>query len=130
MNVLIVDDDPNAMQLLASMIVGHGMDATCKFSVNDALAYLETSPVDDFPIAMVLDLLLPERDGIEMLRSLAKNSRRIPTIVVSSGGSDILSIADNFAGAWKWPVIATLAKPVDQAALADALDRARDFSGS
>jgi DNA-binding NtrC family response regulator len=84
--VLIVDDDPAQRRLLDSMIRRCGHDtvlADSGGSALDLLAQPRTRPVD----LIVLDLVMPGMDGLEMLSRLDNTGGRIPVIVQTAQGS-------------------------------------------
>ena len=70
------------------------------------------------PSAITLDMLLPDRDGMELLAQLKAEpeTRDVPVVVVSVAENRDLGLG---IGAAEW-----LVKPVDQARLASALQRA------
>src|SRR5262245_7023265 len=84
--VLIVDDDPAQRRLLDSMIRRCGHDTVLADSGSaalDLLAQPRTRPID----LIVLDLVMPGMDGLEMLSRLESRSGRIPVIVQTAQGS-------------------------------------------
>src|SRR5262245_29465530 len=83
--VLIVDDDPAQRRLLDSMIRRCGHDTVLADSgaaALDLLAQPRTRSVD----LIVLDLVMPGMDGLEMLSRLDATNR-IPVIVQTAQGS-------------------------------------------
>ena len=84
--VLIVDDDPAQRRLLDSMIRRCGHDTVLADSGTaalDLLAQPRTGSID----LIVLDLVMPGMDGLEMLARLDVPSGRIPVIVQTAQGS-------------------------------------------
>ena len=71
---------------------------------------------------MTLDLMLPDQDGVSLVRELRAqdNTRSLPIVVVSAKAED--SRAELSAGAFE--IIDWLGKPIDQAQLIAALERA------
>ena len=64
--VLVVDDDPMALDLMRATLLGIGLEAVCVNDGRQALALLDTLKPD----AMVLDLMMPDFDGFELLDAL------------------------------------------------------------
>ena len=64
--VLVVDDDPVALDLMRAVLVALGIEALCVQDGHTALRGLDESRPD----AIILDLLMPEFDGFEFLDSL------------------------------------------------------------
>ncbi len=77
--VLIIDDDPDMVQLLKQTVRSAGMDVTGALNASDALAKCIRHPPD----VMLLDLMMPEVDGWETLKSLRKYTDA-PVVVVSA----------------------------------------------
>jgi PAS domain S-box-containing protein len=81
LRVLIVDDDPETRELLTDTLMNEGhTPLTARFAA-EALRILATSRVD----AVVLDLLLPGRNGFEVLSDIRADPilNRLPVLVVT-----------------------------------------------
>jgi len=80
--VLVVDDDPAAVDLLTQILQdeGYQVEGTC--SGEEALRALDAAPQD----IILLDLLMPEMDGFEVIQRVKANPRwrDIPIIVVTA----------------------------------------------
>jgi CheY-like chemotaxis protein len=80
--ILLVDDDPDALQLLGRLLAEHGADLRTAVDGRDALRVL----FDFEPDLVITDLLMPVMDGmafLDVLRSTMR-FRRIPVIVVTA----------------------------------------------
>src|SRR5690606_7101233 len=79
-SILIVDDDPAERQRLAGIATreGHAIE-TCEDGAA-ALARLAAADGDHFKL-ILLDLVMPELDGIGVLRRLAEKDSRIKAII-------------------------------------------------
>lgn len=64
--VLIVDDDESLAAMLREYLGAHGIEAEVARTPTDALQRIRASPLD----AIVLDVMLPEMDGFELLPKL------------------------------------------------------------
>lgn len=82
-SVLVVDDDPHVRRFLRTALVGHGHAVVEAGSVAEALAELARQP----PAVVLLDLGLPDGDGLAVLRALRPDSR-VPVIVLSARGQE------------------------------------------
>jgi two-component system, response regulator, stage 0 sporulation protein F len=81
--ILLVEDDPNQQILFAEELRLDGHEVTIVGSGADAIATVQTQP----PELVVLDVAMPQMDGIEALgHILAKNSR-IPVILHTAYGT-------------------------------------------
>ena len=77
--VLIIDDDPDMVQLLKLTVRSAGMDVTGALNASDALAKCVRHPPD----ILLLDLMMPEVDGWETLKRL-RQVTNAPVVVVSA----------------------------------------------
>ena len=86
--ILVVDDDPNIVELIARTLVSHDghFRVLRAYNGEQALAMLDQSdePID----LLILDLLMPPPDGFAVLTTLQASRRftSLPIIVVSARG--------------------------------------------
>ncbi|MFZ0848016.1 MAG: sigma-54 dependent transcriptional regulator [Hyphomicrobiaceae bacterium] len=95
--VLIVDDDPTQRRILESTIKRLGYETKTAQSGEQALQLLE-GPEQSAIALVLLDLVMPGLDGIEVLRRVAKNGGP-PIIVQTANGSLDTAIGAMRAGA-------------------------------
>ncbi len=77
--VLVVDDDPGVRSAVARALrVDYDVDEAADGA--EALARQSSAPAD----AIVLDLLMPVIDGLEVCRSLRRREDRVPILVVTA----------------------------------------------
>jgi two-component system, OmpR family, KDP operon response regulator KdpE len=81
--VLIVEDDPNIVDLIRSNLAVRGFDTIVSVDGMRALQLLETEDPD----IVLLDLMLPEADGFELCRQIRERSP-VAIIVVSARGGE------------------------------------------
>jgi two-component system, OmpR family, KDP operon response regulator KdpE len=81
--VLIVEDDPNIVDLMRANLAVRGFDTLVSFDGSKALSLLETEQPD----MVLLDLMLPEADGFELCRQIRERSN-VAIIVVSARGGE------------------------------------------
>jgi two-component system KDP operon response regulator KdpE len=81
--VLIVEDDPNIVDLMRANLAVRGFDTLVSSDGSKALALLETEQPD----MVLLDLMLPEADGFELCRQIRERSN-VAIIVVSARGGE------------------------------------------
>jgi signal transduction histidine kinase/CheY-like chemotaxis protein len=65
-SVLVVDDEPDSRQLVASALRAHGAHVHVASSVQDALGCVSAEPID----LLVTDLAMPGEDGYSLVRRL------------------------------------------------------------
>ncbi len=83
MRLLIVEDNKELAQLLANGLKTAGYDSDVLFSANDARAALTTTRY----AAVILDLGLPDGDGLAVLREVRHRADPIPVLVLTARGS-------------------------------------------
>lgn len=85
--VLVVDDEPDAVELIAFNLKAAGFKVIKASSGLEALRLVKTRPPD----LIVLDLMLPEVDGLEVCKMLRRESETasIPIIMVTARASEI-----------------------------------------
>ena len=86
--VLVVDDEPAIRRLLSHVLERGGFKAAAVASAREAMVELTHDRVD----AMLLDLGLPDRDGLEMIAAI-RATRSIPIVVVTARGDTAEKIA-------------------------------------
>ena len=109
--VLVVDDEPESADVIAGHLRSFGAETVTVNSGEEALERLRDDQFD----ALTLDVIMPERNGFDVLRALRSDPglRRTPVVVVS-----VFSGNEALFGEWR------LAKPVEAEELADALGSA------
>ena len=112
--ILIVDDDPLIRLILAKTLESDGREFVMAESLADARATIDGS-ID----LVLLDLMLPDGDGRQLLRFVQANpeTARIPIVILSGSGSSPIRQAAMNAGA-----DAFVEKPFDPAVLSDLVD--------
>ena len=83
-HILVVDDDPEIRHLLQSYLEKNGYQVSTAAEGGGMWQVLERSRID----LIVLDLMLPGVDGLELCRSLRARSR-IPVIMLTARGDEM-----------------------------------------
>jgi DNA-binding NtrC family response regulator len=96
--VLIVDDDPVQRRLLESLVRRFGYETETVDSGAAALARLESSAGRNVDL-IILDLVMPDLDGMTVLERMRDQKRSTPTIVQTAHGSIETVISAMRAGA-------------------------------
>lgn len=81
LRILVVDDDPDLRALLGEFLADLGTVHAVP-DAYQALAWIDAETVD----VLVLDLLLPGANGVDLLERIRGRDRAIPTVVVSAIG--------------------------------------------
>ena len=122
-NVLIVDDDPIARAKYAAYFVAQGVGHISD-AANGAKAIRKLEQAESSPDLLVLDLYMPELDGIEVLGHL-RNIGFSGSIILASGATSTdRNSASRIAAAYGLDVIGELRKPVTKELLDGILSAA------
>jgi DNA-binding response OmpR family regulator len=82
MRLLVVEDNTELAELLAKGLQSAGYDADILSTAEEAASVLQTT----FYAALILDLGLPDGDGLELLRELRHRNNPIPVLVLTARG--------------------------------------------
>jgi len=113
---LIVDDDPDFCVLLREMLKWRGFEVSIAFSASDALS----SMGQVHPEIMLVDIQMPEVDGLELIRRIRsdKSFAKTPIIVITATAIMDMLLESQKAGADFF-----LTKPVSFLELNRTIDR-------
>jgi two-component system KDP operon response regulator KdpE len=92
--VLVCDDEPQILRALRVILGDAGFDVTTAASAGEAL---DRTTVER-PDAAIIDLVLPDRDGVDVTRSIREWSE-MPILVLSAVGEEVEKIRALNAGA-------------------------------
>lgn len=111
--VLILDDDTAVGETIGFVAEAAGMDARAVSSPADFFR-----EVDEWqPTHIVLDLIMPEMDGVEIMRHLAARRVDAGIIILSGVGSRVLDAARRAASEKGLHILGVLSKPISPSAL-------------
>ena len=85
-HILVVDDEPDLLELVHYTLTRAGYQVCCVKSGEEALAQIETRPPD----LIVLDLMLPGMDGLEICQRLKRTSQTaaIPIVMLTARSAE------------------------------------------
>lgn len=83
MHILVVEDDARIAGFVADGFRRDGHAVTCAADGEEGLYFAQSGSFD----AIVLDILLPKLNGLEVLRRLRGSGSKVPIIVLSARGS-------------------------------------------
>jgi CheY-like chemotaxis protein len=109
--LLIVDDNATNRRVLALQTARWGMDSRATESPAEALRWLAQG--ERFDLA-ILDMHMPEMDGVDLARRIRANHATLPLVLFSSLGRREVGDAESLFNAY-------LSKPIHQSALFDTL---------
>jgi len=116
-NILVVDDDASILVFIKEAL-GKSHQVITSETVADAEAISHETPID----LLIADLVIPERNGIDMIMDFKKNQPEVKILAISGGGGitgrfDYLPIAQ-LIGAED-----TLKKPFSMIELRNRVDK-------
>lgn len=115
--LLVIDDEKDFANMVVRVATQLGYSATATITAGD----FKTSYVSTTPDVIVLDIVMPEQDGIELMRWLISQACRA-RIVIASGYNPAYANAAKVIGELDGKMqIAYLQKPVKLAELRAAL---------
>jgi two-component system response regulator (stage 0 sporulation protein F) len=113
--ILVVDDEPMIRDLLCAQLEGLGHEVATAASGQEGLEYLART----LPALLLLDLYMPDLNGVQTLEQIRRRWPALPVVVVSGAISDDLLQQSRRLG-----ISAVLAKPFLRGDLAAVIDRA------
>ncbi len=104
-HLLLVDDDPDFRDALGKQLVHAGYTVALAGDGNEAIDWLR----QETPDLVILDIVMPNKEGLETISALRRSHPKLPVIAISGGGRidarDYLHLAENLGA------VAVLAKP-------------------
>ncbi|CCQ93171.1 Uncharacterized transcriptional regulatory protein YcbL [[Clostridium] ultunense Esp] len=85
--ILIIEDDKSISELQKDYLEMSGYEVVCAFDGNSGFECIKN---EDFDL-IILDLMLPKRDGFDILREIS-NTKQIPVLIVSAKSDEIFKI--------------------------------------
>jgi two-component system, OmpR family, phosphate regulon response regulator PhoB len=81
--ILVIDDDPDIQTLVATLFDNAGLETVPALNAAEGAAILRQAPLPD---CLVLDLMLPDVSGLELLRQLRAKSvfDAMPVVILSA----------------------------------------------
>jgi len=113
--VLIVDDDQQIRNMLRITLEREGYEVIEAADGMEALTAYKTQAVD----LVVTDIVMPEKEGIELIMELKGIDPAVKIIAISGGGR--INPEDYLKWARRFGVKHTFSKPVDRQKLLDAV---------
>jgi DNA-binding NtrC family response regulator len=102
--LLIVDDEEKMVKYLSRRLVFRGFDVRTAFSGREALLLIKDSPFD----VVLLDILMPDMDGIETLKKIKEITPATEVILLTGHQS-----AEYNSEGKKWGAFDYILKPFD-----------------
>jgi two-component system response regulator AtoC len=117
-SILVVDDEEGIRNYLRTLLKLKGYEVATVSSGNEAIEYFSSNPP---PSLVLMDILMPNIDGIETLKRLRKSDKELPVIMLSCIGETRTIVEAMRSGATDY-----LNKPFEEAELEIAILKALD----
>src|SRR5213080_285878 len=101
--VLVIDDEPDLLELLELTLSRMGLDTTRAQSVAEAIRLLDAQAFD----LCLTDMRLPDGEGLRVVEHISEKGLDVPIAVITAFGSAENAVAALKAGAFDY-----LSKPV------------------
>lgn len=115
LRVYILDDDEAVRDSMSALLDSYGFEQTVFSSANTFLA--EVSP--EYAGCLLLDIRMPEMDGLEVLQHLVKDGIKLPVIIITGHGDLPMAVKAMKAGA-----VDFIEKPFEEDVLVESVRRA------
>ncbi len=95
-NILVIDDEPQIRSLLSEMLKKAGYSVILAADGKEGISLYKENSID----LVITDIIMPDKEGLEIIRELKRNYPDIKVIAMSGGGAgkpeDYLSMAEKF----------------------------------
>ncbi len=102
--IFIVDDDETTMEVLTVILEDAGYATVSAYDGSQVEKMIISEPPD----LLLIDLVMPDQEGVEVIMKLRKKNKTLPIIAMSSFNQSYLTMAEAL-GANK-----SIAKPIDR----------------
>lgn len=116
--LLVIDDEVDICELIAELADDKGLEVRT-VSDSEAVADLLATFTPD---AIMLDLMMPGTDGVELLKTLADKVKGARIALMSGTDARVLNSARRLGSAHGLNIVKTLEKPLEIATIRAALD--------
>ncbi|MDM8517065.1 response regulator [Desulfobacterales bacterium HSG16] len=107
--ILVVDDEPDFASLVQGNLEKEGFEVDVAYNGNEGIEKVKANPPD----AIVLDVMMPEKDGYEVCKELKADSNfsDIPIVLLTAVASHVTSTRYSHADGMSTEADDYLAKP-------------------
>jgi DNA-binding response OmpR family regulator len=111
--ILVIDDEPKMRRLIVRVLTAVGHEMIEAKDGREGISLFHAHQ----PALLIIDILMPGKEGLETIRDLRSAASEAPIIAISGGDAIFLDIAK------KMGADATIAKPFRTAQLVEAVSR-------
>src|ERR1700733_1089264 len=109
MRMLVIDDEEDICDIIAEVGSLRGLEVKTLSNPEGVSTTLESFKPD----FIMLDLMMPGIDGVELLRTLAEHTKNAKLCLISGSDARVLNSARRLGSAHGLDVIAALERPLD-----------------
>ena len=82
-SILVIDDEPVLQDVLGSLLEGNGFDCHKAMTAEEGMRVLRDEEID----VVLLDLMLPDRSGLDLLPEIKILDQHLPVVVITAYSS-------------------------------------------
>ncbi|MDX9785303.1 MAG: response regulator [Desulfobacterales bacterium] len=119
--ILVVDDEPDFASIVQGNLEKEGFAVEVAYNGNEGIEKVKANPPD----AIVLDVMMPEKDGYEMCAELKRDAKYsdIPILMLTAVASHISSTRYSHHGGMSMEADDYLPKPASAADITESIKR-------
>jgi len=117
--ILVVDDEPDFCSIVQGQLEKEGFDVELAYNGVEGMEKVQANPPD----AIVLDVMMPEKDGYEMCKELKADSILcdIPVLLLTAVASHVTSTRYSHADGMSTEADDYIAKPASAEAISQSI---------
>ena len=117
--ILVVDDEPDFCSIVQGQLEKEGFDVELAYNGVEGMEKVQANPPD----AIVLDVMMPEKDGYEMCKELKADSKlcEIPVLLLTAVASHVTSTRYSHADGMSTEADDYIAKPASAESISQSI---------
>jgi len=117
--ILVVDDEPDFCSIVQGQLEKEGFEVELAYNGVEGMEKVQANPPD----AIVLDVMMPEKDGYEMCKELKADSNlcNIPVLLLTAVASHVTSTRYSHADGMSTEADDYIAKPASAEAISQSI---------
>jgi two-component system alkaline phosphatase synthesis response regulator PhoP len=117
--ILVVDDEPDFCSIVQGQLEKEGFDVELAYNGVEGMEKVQANPPD----AIVLDVMMPEKDGYEMCKELKADSQlcEIPVLLLTAVASHVTSTRYSHADGMSTEADDYIAKPASAESISQSI---------
>ena len=117
--ILVVDDEPDFCSIVQGQLEKEGFEVELAYNGVEGMEKVQANPPD----AIVLDVMMPEKDGYEMCKEIKADSNlcNIPVLLLTAVASHVTSTRYSHADGMSTEADDYIAKPASAEAISQSI---------